>query len=245
MKYIKILLVLCSTLTQSTNTSVVPFTEDPYALQAPQKIVEIAEKAAAFVEFDSTYEVAIPKKAGIQINPWNKFIAYGINTKTKNPFIIINPSWFASIPQDQQLFLLARCFTVFKEGKPFSIKVVPYLFILLRILFILLLIWLLGKTLLSRHKKWVRIAIAWGIVYLCNSFVINNLQLKFTRYMNSRYDIHILNMAIQKTGNKDAAIKALQQFDTSIKEALKNGETFFTPYATLFENYANALEILP
>ena len=245
MRYTKILLVLGGTLVQSINTGVVPFTEDSYALQAPQEIIKIAEQAAALVEFDGAYEVAVPKKAGIQINPWNKFIASAKSPQTKNFFIIINPLWFEGIPQDQQLFLLGRCFMAYKEGAtPFSMKVIPYLFILGSIIFMLLLIWLLGKTPLVHKKKWIRVVMAWGTIYFCNIFLINNLQARLTNYIARKNDVHIIDMVVKKTGDKDAAIKALQHLDASIKKELKSGETFFAPYVTLFENYANALEIL-
>lgn len=49
-------------------------------------------------------------------------------------------------------------------------------------------------------------------------------------------------MAVEKTLNKDSAIKALEFFDSSIKEDLKNGENLWIPYENIFGNYANELK---
>ncbi len=267
MKYIKILLVLCGVFVQSINTGIVPSTENSNALQVPQEIIKTARKAATLVKFVGVYEVAVPKKGTIQIDPWSKFMARGINLQTKNSMIIFNPSWFLDIPQDQQLFLLGYCFMAFKEGSiPFSMKIIPfivsfvYYFLLFCIAYLFdlfFMVWLLGKTPLhllrkKKAKKFmgislemlVRVAMVWGIVSLSSSFLIDNVYSKLTDYVARKHEIHLMNMVVQKTGNKDAAIKALRYFSASVKEAIKNGETFFAPHANRFENYANALEDL-
>ena len=67
----------------------VEYVEDAYTMQASKEIVKIVEKAALLVDFNDEYQVVSPKKAGIQINPWNKFLGQAINPQTKNPFIMV------------------------------------------------------------------------------------------------------------------------------------------------------------
>ena len=225
------------------SAKVVEFVEDPYTMQAPKEIVNIADKIALLMEFKDGYEIVVPKKAGIQINPWNKFITQGINPQTKNPFIIVNPQWFLSIPQDQQAFLLGRFFLTFKNGViPLNMKIVPYMFVFFTFFLIFLLVWALGKTRLANHKKWIRFLIAFSVVAACNIIFVNKLQIRLLQYLSFRHDFKINEMVSQKTLDKASAIKALEFVDSSIKSESEKGETFFTPYVSLFKKYADELK---
>jgi len=243
MNYLKVFVAFAILLTPKIYSEVIPYGEDAYCMQAPQEIVSQVQKGAGLVEYDGNFEVIVPKKPGIQVNPWNKFIAYGINPTTQTPFILVNPSWFAGIEQEQQLFLLGRCFAALQTGKSLGMKLIPFLFALVGFLLIFAIYWLLGKTALVNQKKWVRIVIAWCIVFASNTFILHNVQSRLMYYMNSRYDVTIIKTVIEKTGDKDAAIKALRYFDASIKASLQDGETFFAPYADLFENYVRELVV--
>ena len=234
--------LFCILFAYNACAKVVEYIEDAYAKQAPKKIVAIVKKAALLMDFKGVYEVVVPKKAGIQVNPWNKFIAQGINTLTKNPFIIVNPQWFSSIPQNQQTFLLGRFFLIFKHGSTtLGMKIIPYLSDLFILFLAFLLTWGLGKTRLAHHKKWIRFIIAFSIMIACYITFLSNLETKLLQHFGSKYDIKINEMVVQKTLNKDSAIKALKFFDTSIKQELKNGETFWAPYESLFKKYADKL----
>jgi hypothetical protein len=222
---------------------IIEYVEDAYTMQAPQEVVDLVERAAQFFEFTDPYEVIAPKKAGMQVNPWNRFISYGINSQTKNPFIIVNYDWFSQIPSDQQLFLLGRNFLILKYGTiPLSMKVVPFAFMVMSMMLIFLLFWLLGKTKLAHHSRWVRALIAWVIVVCCNIAFMNKLPIQLNQYLGRKYDAHINELAVQKTHNRDAAVGALEHFDASVKHELKSGEPFFAPYAMLFETYAKELK---
>lgn len=235
-----IVLVMFST---SMQAKIVELAEDAYAQQAPENVVAIAEKAAALVDFNTPYEIAVAKKAGVEVNPSNKFIAYNINPVTKNPLILVNPEWFFKIPEDQQLFLLGRSFLILHQGTtPFTIKIIPYLFILLSIFLILFLFWALGKTALKQQKPLLRALIAYGIITVCNLTFFNTLQVKTIQYFARRYDTQIHELVLKKTKDRDAAIKALEYFDSSIKNEIKNGETFWAPYENIFESYAQNLK---
>lgn len=220
----------------------IDFVEDGYLMPASSQIIELTEKAAEFFEFDQPYEVALPKKGGLQINPWNKLIAAGINPQTKNPFLVINESWFKTLNPEQQMFLLGRNFLMLKNGvQPFSVKAIPFLFILLTIILTLLIYWFLGKTNLG-HKKWMRLGIAYAIIFVSNITFLNTVQIKAIQYFGAKHDMHNIQMAIEKTQNKGAAVTALEAIDAAIKNDLKNGEKFWEPYAMLFENYVKELK---
>jgi len=45
---------------------------------------------------------------------------------------------------------------------------------------------------------------------------------------------------VQKTGDREAAIKALETLQRGVAQELKNDETFWTPYKTVFQDYADA-----
>ena len=242
-KYKVISVFFCVLLINSADAKVVQFLEDAYSMQAPKEIVDITERVAALMEFKDVYEVIIPKKAGIQINPWNRFVAHGINPQTKNPVIVVNPQWFLKMPQDQQTFLLGLTFENFKQGTvSFSMKCTPYLFLLLSILAILLLFWGLGKTRLANQKKIIRFFIALGIVFVCNKCVINTLHIKLAQYLRSRNDTNKCEMVLQKTLNRDAAIKTYECLDASMKDEFEKGETFFAPHLSFFKNKIDRLK---
>jgi len=238
-------LLLSFTLLISTHihADVIPYKEDPYSQQAPEEIVTLAKQAADLMDFKDGFEVVIPKKAGIELNPWNKFVSYGKNPGTQNPFILINPEWFSKIPHDQQIFLLARCFTVFQGSAStrINLQIVQILYIIFSLLLMLLMYWLLGKSIAFRPKKWVRIIGAIGIVILGELFIFDKIHLYITKYLSSHFDIQVIEKVIEKTGNRDAAIKALQHFDISIKETIQNGESSFVPYKDLFEKYVHEI----
>ncbi|MCK4265081.1 hypothetical protein KAW80_01855 [Candidatus Babeliales bacterium] len=220
----------------------VEFIEDAYLKQGSEEIVNKAEQAAKLVGFSGVYEIAAPKKPGIQINPWNKFITHGTNPQTKNSFIIVNTEWFLGMPSALQNFFLSRSFMILKHGvSPSSVKVIPYIFILFTIFLIFALSWVLARAGLLRYGKGVIFIGSFVITFLFNSIVMSKLQVKLIQYLAHRYDNKINELVVEKTLDKDSAIRALEFLDSSIKAEITNGETFFTPNASLFENYAKKL----
>ncbi|MFA6066760.1 MAG: hypothetical protein WC707_06285 [Candidatus Babeliaceae bacterium] len=237
-------IALALLLTNSAHAKMVEFAEDGYLIQAPEAVTTIAARAAQLVDFDNNYEIAAPKKAGIQINPWNKFAVYGIHPQSKNPFMIINPEWLLNIPQAQQDFLLARYFMVFKQGvTPLSLKIIPYVVMLFAFCLTLAIFWLLGKTPLI-NKPALRVLAAFCIATIFNLLVTNKVQVKVTKYFGAQFDMQIIKMTVQKTGNRDAAIKTLELLDTAVKDELKTDKIFWAPYEHMFENYAKELKSL-
>ena len=237
-----ILGLFCILFVKNSYAKIIELKEDFTAKQAPKNIIAIIEKVATFMDFKPDYEIAVAKKAGLQINPWNKFVTRNINPQTKNPIIIVNPKWFLKIPEAQQTFLVGRHFFFFKNGDHLIIKTLPFIFIALRILLLILLIWGLGKTILPNKKKWIRFLVAWCTLFVLNITIFNKLEIKTINYLNIRNGMEINEMMVQKTGDRNSAIKALEYFDASIKNEFKNDETFWTPYTSIFEKYANELK---
>lgn len=220
----------------------VEFIENGYAQQAHADIVALTEAAAAYFDFIPAYEVAIPKKAGLQVNPWNSFMNYGINPQTKNPYLVINSEWFSKFSAPEQQFLLGRAFEGFKQGTPWYITSSFYIFSLFSILMVFLTYWVLGFTRLREQKKWIRALIAYGIIAICNLAFMNTVHTRLVKYLGKRYDHHVIVSVIQKTENKQAAIKALDAFDASIKKDLAEGQLYWKPYENLFQEYSQSLK---
>ena len=221
----------------------VPFQEDGYMLQAPENLLAVAEKVANIVDFTADYEVVVPKKAGIEINPWNKFIAYGTNPLTKNFFMVINPEWFNKLPEDQQLFLVGRNFLILKLGvTPLSFTVIFYAFIIISLLLLVCIFLIFSKTVLKNQKIWIRILLACALVGVMEFMLLDPLERKLKLHYGKLYDKKIHESVVEKTKNRDAAIKALEYLDSSIKDEIKKGETLFVPYENLFETYAQQLK---
>lgn len=238
----KIMLIITFLITSNVFAKTISFRENAYLVQAPKEIENISDKVAEKMNFKDIYEIAVPKKSGIQINPWNKFAVYGINPQTKHPLIVINPEWFLQIPQKQQEFLLTRFFMFFKNGMvPLSDNIITMLFVFLTIFLLLVTYLVLGRTQL-KSKKWARTAVAFSIVAICNIIFINNIQIKILQSFRHKYGVKINEMVVKQTLDKTSAIKALEFFDYSIKEDLKNGEKFWLPYEKSFEDYANELK---
>lgn len=237
MNLFKSVLMLAAMSTFAVHAKNVEYIEDAYTMPASPEIIEIVDKAAQLVEFNENYEVIVPKKSGMQINPWNKFISIAINPQTKNAFIMLNPAWLFAIPQEQQTFLLARSFMMQKLGIiPLSMKIIPYFFLIFNIFFIFLLVWLLGKTQLKSYAKWVRILLALCIVGL-NTTITDAIQRRVLTYFVRQHDIEIIEKTLQITKNRDAAYQAFKYLDASIKNELQQGTNFFKPYEKLFESH--------
>lgn len=236
-------LMLCTLSALSMRANYVPYVEDAFLAPAPQELVTLAEKVAALAHFDKNYEVMVPKKPGLEINPVNRYISSGINPVTKNAFIIVNPAWFATLSADAQEFLLARCFATFELGaSPSSSAILYWLFILFGLLIFLFSLFLLGKTRLASQKIWVRILIALGIMLASEVIILDRIHQRIAQHFVDQHNTEITNKALKLSGNREAAIQALEAYDAAVKTELKNGEQFWAPYEHLFEKLAKELK---
>lgn len=237
------LMVASVALLTNAQAKIIEVAEDGYMMPAPQQIRDVAEKAAALIDFDTGYEIVAPKKSAMTINPWTKFAAYAINPATKNPLLIINTEWFLKMPEDQQLFLLSRNLLILSNKvSSFPIKLIPYLFMLLSLCFVVFVFFALRQTPLKDKKLWIRILVAFGIGLVGEVALLNRLEANISHYVKMQYDKKINELVIQKTNDRDAAIKAFEFIDSSLKNELGNGEMFWAPYEKLFEEYAQNLK---
>jgi hypothetical protein len=67
------------------------------------------------------------------------------------------------------------------------------------------------------------------------------MQTKVLQYFAKKHDMHIISIAVEKTGNKEAARAALLAYDAGVQEEIKNGQKAFEPIGNLLEQYANQL----
>lgn len=172
--------------------TVIEYQEDPYSAQAPQELVDQAEQIAASVGFKEPYHLVVPKKAGVEINAWNRYISYGRVPQTEAFFISINQEWFAQAQPAQQEFLFARCFVAkqfsndswnFAAGwLPVTIKALPYLWMLLIMLLTIALFLALKRSLLRHKSPWMQALAAWAAITACNMLFLNNIYTMLTKH---------------------------------------------------------------
>lgn len=242
-KYNTLSAIFCAAFAVTAQAKVVDLLEDYSVSKAPQEIIDITERVANKIGFSDAYEVAVPTKAGIQLNPWNKFVSYTINPNSKNLLILINPEWFLKLPAEQQDFLIGRYFVMFQEGQiPLSAKVTGYIFIIISLSLMLGLFFLLSKTRLSAQPTWVRIVIAIALIIAAEKLVLDKIEIKIKQYFIYKHAYITNEMTVQKLGNRDAAIKAFEQFDVDLKTELKNGMFAFAPFEKTFEKYIQEIK---
>ena len=243
MKLNRALLASLAFAVSAIHAKVIEIKDYDYSItRAPQEIVDITERAANKIGFTRGYEVAIPTKAAIQLNPWNKFVTYVINPTTKNPLIIINPEWFSQIPAEQQDYLIGRYFLMFEQGPmPLSANIVGYLFILISLLLMIALFWLLGKTTLAQ-PIWLRVIVVLATIVVAEKLMLDKVEIRIKQHFINKHAYLINEMAVQKLGDRDAAIKALEHFDTSMQAELRNGMLAFAPFEKTFQKYIQELK---
>lgn len=230
---------LCMTI--AIHAKMVEFAENTYAMQAPTELIALAHKAAERIGFTDAYEIAVPKKAGL--TGWNRFAVGGSNTQTKNAYVLVNPSWFNQIPEEQQIFLLARAMLFHTHGiaSPYS-TYITILAIFFSLLSIISLFWLLGKTPLITYNPAFRLILAYLITIGLEKLITQPLLSKVQAYAGLQHDIFVSRLTAEKLGDRDAAIKALERYDASIKEAVSNGEALFKPFEHTFAQIIAGLQ---
>lgn len=237
---------LCiSILSTMIHASRVDYTlEDVYTQQAPQELNNVVDNAAQIMHFSGNYEVIIPKKAGMQINPWNQLVILTTNPMTKNPVVMINPEFFATLTNPEQIFLTARVLTQAQEGvTPWAAKMIPWIWMMLSWFIAAMLFVLITKyTRLVQYPWWGRAILVWATIVIANMTFGMQLQEKWRQYVGMKHDTYTHELVIAKTGDREAAISALEKIDATIKTNIKNGEQFFKPNENLFANLANALK---
>lgn len=236
--------ILATILVAATNTQgkfqIVEYVEDPYLANAPKEIADHVQKIAELINFDKKLEILVPKKPAVLINPWNKLISSGINPITKNTIITINQDFYASLPKDQQDAKIAVSLENVKE-KNYIPNIVWAMFALLSIGLMICAYLTLKKTILAGHSKWIIGLAAFATGALIELAITGKLEQKVVAYFNTRRTIGIYERVIQKTGNRDAAIKSLEAQNAIIQKELADGEIFFKPHEKTHKNLIEKL----
>ena len=240
-----VIALFCALALNTAHAKPVEYIENIYLLPATSEITQPVNTVATQIGITQDFEVAIPKKAGLQINPWNSLIASGKRQTTGNLFIIINPEWFNQLTKEEQNFLITRAF-LFAQcgGSSLPIKTLPWLLMVLNFLVIWGLFFALGKySKTAQLNKWIRVAIAIGIVGIFNATIGNKLQLRIIVYFNTQLNNQISRQALEKSGVRtEVGVQALTRMDTAVKEHIKAGEVFWKPFENAFQQQIQALK---
>lgn len=225
------------------NAKMVEYYEDAYAQQASPELADMVAKIADTVGFTQDYQVIVPKKAGLQINPINKMISYGFNAQTKNPLMIINPEWFSTLSQDQQNFLIARSFIALQKSNGQTLpKLFTPLWVIVFLALGVLAFFILKKKYMIGKPTWM-IVLATAIPFLIVDTVLGPVHDKIKLNIARRFDAHIAQTALEKLGqDKQTAIDTFARMDELVKKELAEGDTFWKAYETIFSDIAARLK---
>jgi len=80
------------------------------------------------------------------------------------------------------------------------------------------------------------------VVIAAEKLFLDRLDAKIQRYFIDNHGYAINEMAVQKLGDRNAALKALERFDMAIKAELKNGAREFALHEKTFEKYIQELK---
>lgn len=244
MKNILMAIMLICAVTNTTDAKMVEYFEDAYLQQAPQELVAQVEQIAQIVGLDKDYQVVIPKKPGLQINPWNKLVGFGINPQNKNPFIIINPEWFSTLPKDQQTFLIARNVIFASQGvSSLPMKLLPWIWSIGMIALMVLCFLALRRTRFATKPLWMRILAVYAVFAIANLAFLTALYIKINTALSRKYDSHITQLTLEKIGqDKQVAISAFQTMGDFVKKELAEGDTFWKSHENTFSDLIQRLK---
>lgn len=221
----------------------VEYVEDPYVKQAPQELVDKVTKIADKISFTKDYEVIVPKKPGLQINPVNKINGYGINPQTKNPFVLINPEWFSTLSQEQQDFLIARSFVILENSNWHTFpKLFTPLWVIIFLAFGVLAFFVLKKKYLISKPTWM-IILATVVPFLIIDTALGPVHTKMQMNIYRRFDAQMVRIALEKLNlEKQVALDTFQKMDDFVKKELAEGETFWKPHENIFADIIQRLK---
>ncbi|GMU19195.1 MAG: hypothetical protein AMXMBFR12_03870 [Candidatus Babeliales bacterium] len=225
------------------NTKIVEYYEDAYAQQAPLELVDKVAHVADKIVFSKDYEMIVPKKPGLQINPVNKIIGYGINPQTKNPFIIINPEWFSTLNKEQQDFLIARGLLTLDNSKWHTLpKLFTPLWIIIFLALGVLAFFILKKKFMVGKPTWM-IVLATLVPLFIIDTVLGPVHTKMGLNISRRFDAQMARMALDKLNQeKQVALDTFKKMDDFVKKELDEGNTFWKQYENTFADLVNRLK---
>jgi hypothetical protein len=241
---LKMSLFACAALINlNAPAKMVEYYEDAYAQQAPQGLADKVAKIVNKIAFSQDYQVVVPKKPGLQINPVNKIISYGINPQNKTPFVLINPEWFSTLNNAQQDFLIARSLIIFENSSWYSLpKIFTPLWLIIFCALGVLAFFILKKKYLVGKPTWM-IILATVIPFLIVDTALGPVHDKMNLNIARRFDTQIARTALEKIDHdKQVAISTFQAMDDFAKKELAEGDTFWKPLENTFSDLAQRLK---
>ena len=233
MKNVNIFLILATCFISSFAATVVEYPEDGYLLQANKELVEKANSAAEKMGYVGQYQIMSPKKSGMEINPYNKFISSGKNPVNNLNIIIVNPDWFNTLTAEQQDAFLAIIFNKFVHGESSAAKYVLILYAILTWVVIFGLFFLLKRFSFIPAKKWKRFLIAFIPVVIFNLMFAAKIQNAIVAHFNMKHSLFVYEDAISKGLNRDLIVSTFTAYDNAVKADINSGNTFFNDYEKL------------
>lgn len=241
---LKMIAVSCVALVSlNAPAKMVEYYEDAYAQQAPQELADKVAKIANKIAFVEDYQMVIPKKPGLQINPVNKIISYGINPQTKNPFVLINPEWFSTLNQEQQDFLIARSLVTLENSNWHTLpKLFTPLWVAIFLALGVLAFFILKKKYLVGKPTWM-IVLATVIPFLIVDTALGPVHTKMNLNITQRFNVQMARMALEKLGqDTQVAISTFQAMDDFVKKELAEGDSFWKPHENTFADIVDRLK---
>ena len=130
-----------------------------------------------------------------------------------------------------------------KHGiQPVSVKVIPYIYLLLNLLLTIGLFMVLRKTILASKKIWLSALSAILIIVTCELLFMDNLEVKLLSHLTMQHDIENTKLAATKTGNRTAAIQALEKLDRDINLEAQTNLAFWQNQLGVLNTYIQALK---
>lgn len=227
----------------NAHAKMVEYYEDAYAQQAPQALADKVAQIADRVGFSQDYQVIVPKKPGVQINPINKMSSYGINAQTKNPFMLINTEWFSTLTNEQQDFVIARNFIILENSSWLSApKLFTPLWVIIFLLLGLLAFFALKRKYMVGKPTWM-VVLATLIPFLALDMALDPVHAKLNYAIARRFDAQMARAALDKMGlDKQIAIDTFEKMNQTVTKELAEGQAYWKTYETIFTDIAKRLE---
>lgn len=201
-----------------------PYSEGIYLSKATTDLVEKALSAASKIGYKGVFEVSIVEKAGIEINPYNKFISKALNPVTKNNLIIVNPDWFNGLSEKEQEYFLVNTFAHFLEPALY-VRYVKFLKIFLTIIVSLVFMTILSYGRFAISSEILRLPIFFGLVMIFNFVFLNRIVKYIARKFDSNYQRKIDNLVLTVI-DKDVFIKSIKILAKDFQSIKDEGPAF-------------------
>lgn len=201
-----------------------PYSEGIYLSEATPELVEKALTAASKVGYNGNFELSIAQKAGMEINPHNRFISKCTNPVTKNDLIIINVDWFNKLTNDEQQCWLISFFAQFKEPNH-NAKYQTIFAVFLSLLTFFLLFIFLRYTKLATKSVWIRLAVSFALLLLIEITILDKMMALVSANISRAYQRKIDKETLSFV-DKELLIKIQKDFTEDLQSIQDCGPAY-------------------